>query len=135
MLYYSESNKKKIVHFHDCPSAKMIKKENQKAFGSVSYAIRNGYKLCKHCNPLEKLYEKDKEELKKFCHENVIALEYRGHELVLTTTQSKWKVVPVSRTEYALYHANEKIAKEEESDIAGYHLQEKQFSNLFALCQ
>ena len=135
MLYYSEFSKGKIVHFNNCPSVKRIKEENRKAFGSVFYAIRNGYKLCKHCNPLEKLYEKDREEVKEFCHQNVIAMNYKGYEIVFTTPWSTWKIIPINKDEYALYHANEKIEKHSKGELEGYHIQNFSFNNLLDLCK
>ena len=135
MLYYSKENKNKIVHFDGCPSAKRIAKENKKHFRSVSCALKEGYQLCRHCNPLEKLYEKDKEKVKDYCYQNLIALEYRGHEICLTTLESKWKVIPLNKTQYALYHANERLDKVPESSVHGYHLQEFRFNNLLSLCE
>ena len=136
MLYFSSKNKKKIVHFDNCPFVNLISKENKQGIKSVSLAIKEGYQLCDHCNPLKKLYEKDKEKVREYCYQNLIALDFRGHEISLTTLESKWKVIPTSGTKYALYHANERIEKDPPKTIVpGYHLQDFYFDNLLTLCE
>lgn len=136
MLYCSEKNKKKIVHFEDCSFSKTILDQNQKHFKTLFSAVKEGYRLCKRCNPLEKLYKENEKEVRSFCFENVIALDYREYEINLTTQHSKWKIIPVSRTEYLFLHANERLEKyPPKSPVPGYHPQEVHYDNLLSFCQ
>lgn len=136
ILFHSLKNHRKIVHFSGCSYLRGNGQGKYKSFFSSSAAAKEGYRLCKHCNPLEKMYRENEDELKKFCFENVIAVEYRGYEIDFTTLESKWKVVPISRNRVLFFHANEVLNKKApKTSIHGYHLQNIEFNNLLSFCQ
>lgn len=136
MLYYSKIGKEKIAHFEGCPCQKAISKENLKTFKNVFAATRNGYRVCKHCNPLEKMYKENEAEVKEFCKRHVIIPSFRGHEIMLVTLDSSWKMVPISRTHVHFYHANEKLTDNPPpSPIPGYHLQKAFFPDFLSYCK
>ena len=136
ILFYSLKSHRKVVHFSGCSYLRGEGQEKYGFFYSSSAAAKEGYHLCKRCNPLEKMYRENEVELKKFCFENVIAVEYRGYEIDFTTLESKWKVVPVSRSKVLFFHANEMLNKKApKTPIHGYHLQNIEFDNLLSFCQ
>ena len=139
MLYHCRKSNRKVVHFSGCSYLKGKYKRDLKAFHSLIPTLKEGYKLCKCCNPLEKLYRKDEEEVKKFCYENLIAIDFKGHEINFITLDSEWKVIPISRTEYIFLHKNE-VSKKKKKDmpkspIPGYHIQNIRFNNLLPFCE
>lgn len=125
MFYYSTISRKKIIHHMSCPAADRIHDENIECFETLQEAYGEGYRLCRHCSLLARQYRKGESDSCTYSQEKGIAFFYTDRALVVTTSFSKWKIVPSEDgLRLQLYHQNtHRSAHDWESLIPGYHLQ------------
>ncbi len=125
MYYYSKNSRKKIIHKGLCFHVANSYIDNIGCFDSLGQAYENGYRLCKHCNPLASRYRKELKSILAYSQEKGIAVEGRNRFIGITSISSKWKIIlSVDQQQIRLYHKN---AFETDNDalspVSGYHLQ------------
>ena len=107
MIYANKNSFKKIIHVKDCLYLKNKKQKNIIVFSDMRDAFKNGYTLCKKCNPIKKQYLQEEKFVINFAKANKLKVELREHEINIQSNQEQWKIV-VARDGcgMALYHKN-----------------------------
>ena len=124
MYYYSKHSDKKIIHMNECLHITKSYIDCIGWFENLSEAYEQGYRLCKHCSPIEKLCRTDRQEIINFCANNGLSL-YKGNKSIsVMSTLSEWKITVDDANKAVLYHKNTfKTEKDHLSKIEGYHWQ------------
>lgn len=115
--------KTKVAHNPDCYIIGNIKVDNISHYESIRYAANDGYRLCKHCDPMQKLFRIKRTKMEKYCQKRDIVYTVENGDLIITTPYSEWKVF-LKDDKYLLYHRNAAGHKKH------YHLQTDKFTNL-----
>ncbi len=124
MYYYSKKSSKKIIHISGCFHTGKTDGENIERFETLPEAYEQGYRLCRHCNPLLKYYKDEMEQILDFCQKNGLSVYPADKSIIVTSTQSKWKISLNKHNKIVLYHKNTfKAVWDQFSEIPGYHLQ------------
>ncbi len=123
MYYYSKKSRKKIIHMMECFHILNTDINNIGWFETLPDAYEQGYRLCKHCNPLFKYYKNEREKICDFCRENGLSV-LNNRSVLVYSIKSKWKIALDKKNRIVLYHKNDfKTNKDHLSEISGYHLQ------------
>lgn len=124
MYYYSKKNRKNIIHTIECFHINNTDITDIGWFETLSEAYEQGYRLCKHCNPLFRCYRKESDKIIDFCRENGLSVHLSDSDISVYSIESEWKIVLDKKSRLALYHKNDfKTNKDRLSEISGYHLQ------------
>ena len=67
MYYYSKRSRSKIVHQSTCQHIQNVSVEDVGSFENLEDAYAAGYRLCRHCSPIAKLYRKESDVLQGYC--------------------------------------------------------------------
>ena len=73
MYYYSKRSRSKIVHQSTCQHIQNVSVEDAGSFENLEDAYAAGYRLCRHCSPIAKLYRKESDvtRFSSLLHQNV----------------------------------------------------------------
>lgn len=124
MYYYSKKSRKKIIHTIECFHINDPDINDIGWFETLPEAYEQGYRLCKHCNPLFKQYKKELEQINDFCRENGLSVHLSNRSISIYSIKSKWKIALDKKNRMVLYHKNDfETNKDHLSEISGYHLQ------------
>lgn len=124
MYYYSKKSNQKIIHMIECFHIHSTDINDIGWFETLPEAYKQGYRLCHHCNPLFKHYNKENREIIEFCHENGLSVYLKDKYISICSAQSQWKIVLDKDNRIILYHKNSfEKNKDCLSEINGYHLQ------------
>ena len=131
MFYYSKKNHRKIVHTEKCYILSKLDPEAVGTFDTLPEAYKAGYRLCRRCSLLEKLYRSEEDALLDYARRNGMALFYSGKSLKIVSTISKWMLTLSNDGGLALYHQNTIESRtDEQSDIPGYHYQKARYKTI-----
>lgn len=124
MYCYCKNSRKKIIHSIECFHVRKTEIDNIGWFESLSEAYEQGYRLCKHCNPLVKCYKREDNEIIDFCRKNGLSVRLESKYIYICSIKSKWKIALDKKNRLVLYHKNDFTTnKDHLSEISGYHLQ------------
>lgn len=124
MYYYCKNSRKKIIHSIECFHVHHTEIDNIGWFESLPEAYEQGYRLCKHCNPLIKHYKREDDAIVDFCRKNGLSVHLGNKCIFISSIRSKWKIALDKKNRIVLYHKNDfKTDKDHLSEISGYHLQ------------
>ena len=123
MIFANKNSVKKIIHVKDCLYLKNKKQKNIIVFSDMRDAFKNGYTLCKKCNPIKKQYFKEEALVTNFAKANKLKVELREQEINIQSNQEQWKIV-VACDGYGitLYHKNTDN-RHSDNYVPNYHLQ------------
>ncbi|MBE6027511.1 MAG: hypothetical protein E7227_02760 [Clostridiales bacterium] len=121
-MYFGNTNSM-VIHYPTCHQVSRISDINFAGFDSMSAAKRNGYRICKCCDPMTRKVSEYENEMAAFCREHAISFEVVNRELRIRTPFSQWKVYVGSKGGLDLYHRNTL------GDTTGYHLQKEAMSD------
>lgn len=128
MYYYNKKSKDKIIHVAECFHIRNTDLNYVGVFESISEAYRQGYRFCKHCNPITKIYKTEKNEITEYCQKHSLSVFCCDRFLSITSRGGTWKIVLNNDANIILYHKNTfKTERDYLSKIAGYHLQKDIF--------
>lgn len=124
MYFYSKKSRKKIVHTDLCFHVKETCIDDIGSFETLNEAYGAGFRLCKHCNPMKKQYNRECENILKISAEYGFSVYLGNRYISITSVVSKWKITLDNESNMILYHEN-KFEKAEYSpdQVYGYHLQ------------
>lgn len=135
MFLYIKNGERKVYHTESCWHIKRTSIDNLGAFNDFGECLASDYKFCKHCNPIAKLYSKEKEEISSFIKENGIWVINKIAHIYVDTIKSQWLIVYDEKNgKLRLYHQNEWDDKKD-SMIPGYHLQDAKSNTLVGYLQ
>ncbi len=118
MVYVNE--KTKIVHLEKCHFAK---KSNFKTLNFLQDALKRGYRLCKKCNLIYKLYLKEYSRLENYAKQNLLTFTLCPNYIKVSSINEQWKIaLNENCKEISLYHKNSQ-GKFYDNYIPNYHLQ------------
>ena len=121
-LYVNDSNSK-IYHMKNCYHLSRTSEDRISSFYSFGDCESHGYKICKHCAPLKKYYQKEETAIKEFCNKNGIWFHNRVAYFFIDTIKSQWIILfNEELNKLQLYHQN-LWEKDDSGEIPGYHLQ------------
>lgn len=125
MYYYSKNSRKKVVHSSDCFHIQYVEVDNVGSFETLEKVYQSGYRLCRHCSPIAKLYRKESNSMTEYCCKHAASFFFHDKFIGIHTPYSKWRIIPIEGTNgLALYHKNTYASKHDtESAVPGYHLQ------------
>ena len=124
MYYYSKNSREKIVHLDSCFHLDNMNHSKMGCFQTLSEAYEQGYKICKHCNPLFNQYKKEKEQIIELCRKKGVSVFVGNKNVVIRSINSKWKITVDKNEKFVLYHKNTyKTENDHLSQVKGYHLQ------------
>lgn len=124
MYYYCKNSRKKIIHFIACFHIQHTGLDSIGWFETLTEAYEQGYRLCRHCNPLVRHYKQESDEITEFCRRNGLAVSLHNKCISICSIRSKWKIALDKKNRIVLYHKNDfATEKDHLSEISGYHLQ------------
>ncbi len=125
MYIYCKNGKNRIVHTSNCFHISKCNKGDTSYFGTLDAAYNNGYRLCKHCDILSAQYQREMDEIKRYCREKPIVVQKKSLFILVMSPLSMWMIVLSPDNEHTcLYHKNFFDTEGTNlSSITGYHLQ------------
>ena len=87
MYYYCKNSRKKIIHSIECFHVHHTEIDNIGWFESLPEAYEQGYRLCKHCNPLIKHYKREDDAIVDFCRKNGLSV-HLGNKCIFTHSRA-----------------------------------------------
>ncbi|MBR5140667.1 MAG: hypothetical protein IKV16_06380 [Clostridia bacterium] len=124
MYYYSKKSKNKIVHEMKCHHIRNIPIDRIGWFETLDEAYSGGYRLCKHCSPIAKIYRREREKILRFARENGLAVNLGSRAIFIASPRSTWRIVAGDEGEALLYHKNELLGGDGSGRfICAFHLQ------------
>ena len=124
MYYYNLKSSRKIIHTADCFYVCNTDLDFIGCFKTLAEAYDQGYRLCKCCSPLAKLYKSEKVQIIDYCQRNGFSVHLGRKSISVNSFFSKWKITFNCNGDMVLYHKNTlKKDKDDMSEIDGYHLQ------------
>lgn len=131
MFYFSLNSRSKVVHYEGCKHLKMISESNLETFETLADVKKNGYHLCKCCNPVAKFYRRNKKQNASLVSDNRL-IYYFDHDVVeIKSIHSQWKLVANNSGGVDLYHKNTKFKKKDvNSPVWGYHFQKAFYKDM-----
>lgn len=131
MVYYIKNCRSKIVHLDGCCHIKNTDKADIGTFPNLSKAYSHGYRLCNHCNLMQKKFKSEKEKIFTFCQQYGFSYRQDDRIATVTTTLSKWKIVLNNTGErLELYHRNSYDKKGDTGVISNYHFQHATYDTI-----
>ena len=125
-MYFGNTNSM-VIHYPTCHHVDRISDIHFAGFDNIGAANRNGYRICKCCDPMTRKVSEYENEMAGFCREHAISFEVVNRELRIRTPFSQWKVYVGSKGGLDLYHRNTL------GDTTGYHLQKEAMSDPMAV--
>lgn len=126
MYIYSEHSRYRVVHTGDCFHSKRITPEHSKQFDTLEAAIKAGFRLCKHCNPMVGQFRQEQGEILDYCYQQGMTCVWVRAGVRVETPFSRWMIVPSPQAGGSeLYHKNTQKRKTPPEDILypGFHRQ------------
>lgn len=124
MYYYSKKSNSKVIHTAECFHTHNTIIDAIGQFESLPDAYSNGYRLCKHCNPLFKHYKKESNEIIEYCRKNGLSVWLQNKCISICSIRSEWKIALDKKNRIVLYHKNDfETDRDHLSEIKGYHFQ------------
>lgn len=77
MYYYSKRSRSKIVHQSTCQHIQNVSVEDVGSFENLEDAYAAGYRLCRHCSPIAKLYRKESDVLQGYCQSHAASVFFK----------------------------------------------------------
>lgn len=107
MYYYSKRSRSKIVHQSTCQHIQNVSVEDVGSFENLEDAYAAGYRLCRHCSPIAKLYRKESDVLQGYCQSHAASVFFKDRFIGISTPISDWRIIPSGKgNEVVLYHKN-----------------------------
>lgn len=124
MYYYSKNSSKKIIHINKCYHLNCVDYSVVGHFDTLSEAYSQGYRLCKHCNPLLKHYKAEMNAIINLSRVKGLSVYPGNKSISIFSIISRWKITLNDNNDLVLYHKNDfEKRKDSLSEINGYHLQ------------
>lgn len=131
MFYFSGRGRSKVVHFEGCKHIRRIAESNLGTFESLSEAKKEGFHLCKCCNPVAKFYRHHKRNSASYCSDNRLICYFNKDVVEIKSIHSQWKLVANDEGTIDLYHKNTRFKKKDvDSPVWGYHLQKAFYKDM-----
>ena len=106
MYYYSKRSRSKIVHQSTCQHIQNVSVEDVGSFENLEDAYAAGYRLCRHCSPIAKLYRKESDVLQGYCQSHAASVFFKDRFIGISTPISDWRIIPSGKgNEVVLYPA------------------------------
>lgn len=123
MYYYSKRSRSKIVHQSTCQHIQNVSVEDVGSFENLEDAYAAGYRLCRHCSPIAKLYRKESDVLQGYCQSHAASVFFKDRFIGISTPISDWRIIPSGKgNEVVLYHKNT-LGDKKTGPVPRYHLQ------------
>ena len=106
MFYYNKKSKVKVVHTDKCFHISNDRHKDIGCFESLHEAYEQGYRLCKHCNPMQKQYQAERDEILQMSAKKGLSVYSGNRYISITSLASKWKITLDSEKRMILYHKN-----------------------------
>ena len=132
MYYYSKKSRQKIVHLGCCCYHQAMDPSTIGNFYSLAEAYNEGYRLCKHCDPLTKQYYREETALHEFCCGNGLSIHLGKRGLWVRTPRSEWRIIADENCNGTkLFHRNEIHPEARSYDrLTSYHDQKVNYPTL-----
>ena len=85
MYYYSKRSRSKIVHQSTCQHIQNVSVEDVGSFENLEDAYAAGYRLCRHCSPIAKLYRKESDVLQGYCQSHAASVFFKDRFIGIST--------------------------------------------------
>lgn len=119
----SKRSRSKIVHQSTCQHIQNVSVEDVGSFENLEDAYAAGYRLCRHCSPIAKLYRKESDVLQGYCQSHAASVFFKDRFIGISTPISDWRIIPSGKgNEVVLYHKNT-LGDKKTGPVPGYHLQ------------
>lgn len=125
MYVYSKRNHRKIIHTQYCRYIQNRSKDDLGYFYNKYDAFSKGFRLCKYCSRIGKLYMKQQKAVTEFCAEKNYSISLDNDVLNIITPFSKWKTTfSKNGNKLKLYHRNSIYSlNNNKKHISDYHQQ------------
>lgn len=124
MYVYINDISSHIYHMVNCQHLSKTSIDRISSFENIGECEAHGYKICKHCAPLKKYYDTEKDEIERICLSNGIWFHNQIAFFYIDTVKSQWKIIfNESSNRLQLYHQN-LWSNRDSSVIPEYHLQD-----------
>lgn len=106
-----------------CQHIQNVSVEDVGSFENLEDAYAAGYRLCRHCSPIAKLYRKESDVLQGYCQSHAASVFFKDRFIGISTPISDWRIIPSGKgNEVVLYHKNT-LGDKKTGPVPGYHLQ------------
>lgn len=123
MYYFCRKSRSKVVHSQACAHIRKLCREEIGIFTTLEAVKAAGYRLCRHCNPLAKLYRREHKALQHYCRSHTAVIAFRDSFISVSTPISNWQIIVSGNgRELLLYHKNN-VGTKAAGPVPGYHLQ------------
>lgn len=131
------SKNNKIVHSNNCHYINMIHKENIDIVDIYS-AHSGGYVFCKRCDPMKRIYDRNKGNVDKFMASSSYEYRIDNGKMFVTNIKESWIII-TDGTALLLFHKNRneifanfnvEYVSNLPLSISGYHFQKRNFRSL-----
>lgn len=125
MYVYSTLNHRKIFHTQHCRYIRNCDSKNLSFFSTKEEGFAAGYRTCKCCTKLAKIYQKQKSNVLRFCEEKNYKLIFINDVIDIATPFSKWKIHSTKKgRKLKLFHENSVYTVNNKMEFFnGYHTQ------------
>lgn len=131
MYYYSKKSRRKIIHTATCSCTQRFDPDTIGTFDTLQQAYQAGYRICKKCHPAILQYRKEQDAILGYCRKHGMSCSWTRTGIRVTSTVSKWIIVPTDSGKTELYHRNTKtLPSDEPSLVTGYHKQNRSFNSI-----
>ena len=97
MYYYSKRSRSKIVHQSTCQHIQNVSVEDVGSFENLEDAYAAGYRLCRYCSPIAKLYRKESDVLQGYCQSHAASVFFKDRFIGISTPISDWRIIPLAK--------------------------------------
>lgn len=141
MYIYSTHSSNRIAHTIDCWHIRNTDINFLNSFETKEDVILNGYRLCLHCTKADKIFNKYKRSVDKFCIKHNMKYHMLNDVVSITTPSSEWKLILSDDSdEFKLFHKNSAYSfsnfkQKDKSETRGYHFQKIKSSSVLKLLE
>ena len=105
VLSSNASNPSKIIHVPGCPLIRSSKPSDLVQVQNVESMLFHGYKMCSRCNPIDRMFQKEKSEIANFCRNNGLRYSYHHEYIDIKSKQGEWRILVADKKCWCqLYH-------------------------------
>lgn len=109
MFVQCSSNSDKIIHVPGCPLIRSSKPSDLVQVQDVEHMVFHGYSMCSCCNPIDRMFQKEKSEIHTFCRNNGLWYSYHNEYIDIKSRCGEWRILVADNKCWStLYHRHKK---------------------------
>jgi hypothetical protein len=123
-----KNSKNKIAHATDCSHISKHSSEDLIFFDDRKDVLEHGYRLCKHCQILNKQFKKEQNEIDEYSKRFSLTYKFVYDKVFVKSQYDEWAIVEDNGA-LSLFHKSKKLGGAEDKFIFGFHNQNVKYNN------